>query len=236
MQAQGPIIKGMNHAVTAGALAAEAFADARSRGDPHRAGELYERKLHDEGVMEKLRPRSYETVGKVGELDVLDDISNTIAESALGRFGVRAASGLIERAYNSPRLVAMIPDTKLPYVTLPTVIAEELGETVTDVSHVEPPELDDRIGDLTYDVGDPHIELLDNSFDASGTAVTACPVSAKDFGGGCYRDERVKTNGHEEHLVSLDTQPCVECGTCAVVADTEWEHPAGGKGVDYKQG
>ena len=30
MQAQGPIIKGMNHAVTAGALAAEAFVDARS--------------------------------------------------------------------------------------------------------------------------------------------------------------------------------------------------------------
>jgi electron transfer flavoprotein-quinone oxidoreductase len=61
-------------------------------------------------------------------------------------------------------------------------------------------------------------------------------VSAKDFGGGCYRDETVKTNGHEERLVSLDTQPCVECGTCAIVADTDWTHPAGGKGVEYKQG
>jgi len=172
----------------------------------------------------------------VGELDALDDVSNTIAESVVGRYAVRAASGLVERAYNSPRQVSMIPDTKIPYVTLPTVIAEELGETVTDVNRVGPPELDERIGDLTYDVGDPHIELVDNSFAASGTAVTACPVSATDFGGGCYRDERVKTNGHEEHLVSLDTQPCVECGTCAVVADTEWEHPAGGKGVDYEQG
>ena len=236
MQAQGPIIKGMNHAVTAGALAAEAFADARSRGDPHRAGQLYEEKLKREGVMDKLRPTSYGTVGRLGELDVVDSISNTVAESAVGRFGVRAASGLIERAYNSPRLVAMIPDTKLPYVTLPTVIGEELGERVTDENTVEPPELDERIGDLTYDVGEPHIELVDNSFEASGTAVTACPVSAKDFGGGCYRDEKVKTNGHEEHLVSLDTQPCVECGTCAVVADTEWEHPAGGKGVDFEQG
>ena len=236
MQAQGPIIKGMNHAVTAGALAAEAFADARSRGDPHRAGELYERKLYDEGVMEKLRPTGYDIVGKLGELGPIDEFSNAVADSALGRFGVRAASGLVERAYNSPRLVSMIPDTKLPYVTLPRVIAEELGDAVTDENTVEPPELDDRIGDLTYDVGDPHIELIDNSFEASGTAVTACPVSAKDFGGGCYRDERVTTNGSEEHLVSLDTQPCVECGTCAVVADTEWEHPAGGKGVEFKQG
>jgi len=236
MQAQGPIIKGMNHAVTAGALAAEAFADARARGDTSQAGKLYEKKLHDEGVMDKLRPTGYTVFGQLGELAPVDDLSNAIAESAVGRFGVRAAAGLLERAYSSPRLVSMIPDTKLPYVTLPTVIAEELGEPVTDENTVSPPDLGDRIGDLTYDVGDPHIELVDKSFEASGTAVTACPVSAEDFGGGCYRDEMVQTNGSEEHLVSLDTQPCVECGTCAIVADTEWEHPAGGKGVEFNQG
>ncbi|MDT3434625.1 FAD-dependent monooxygenase [Haloarcula sp. 1CSR25-25] len=236
MQAQGPIIKGMNHAVTAGALAAEAFADARARDDPSVAGELYEKKLHDEGVMDKLRPTGYKVFGRLGELGPVDDLSNAIADSAVGRFGVRAAGGLLERAYSSPRMVSMIPDTKLPYVTLPTVIAEELGEPVTDENTVSPPDLDDRIGDLTYDVGDPHIELVDKSFEASGTAVTACPVSAEDFGGGCYRDEMVQTNGSQEHLVSLDTQPCVECGTCAIVADTEWEHPAGGKGVEFKQG
>ncbi|MDS0284142.1 FAD-dependent monooxygenase [Haloarcula onubensis] len=236
MQAQGPIIKGMNHAVTAGALAAEAFADARSRGDPHRAGELYERKLREEGVMAKLRPRSYDRLGRLGEVGVLDRAATAVADSALGRLAVRKAPGLLERAYNSPRLVAAIPDTGLAYVTLPTVIAEELGEPVDAESHVEPPELDERIGDLTYDVGEPHIRLVDNSVEASGTAVTACPVSAEAFGGGCYRDELVRTNGHEEHVVSLDTQPCVECGTCAVVADTEWEHPAGGKGVDFEQG
>ncbi|MEF8973796.1 MAG: flavoprotein, partial [Haloarcula sp.] len=236
MQAQGPIIKGMNHAVTAGALAAEAFADARARGDPSQAGDLYEKKLHDEGVMDKLRPTGYKVFGQLGELGPVDDLSNAIADSAVGRFGVRAAGGLLERAYTSPRMVSMIPDTKLPYVTLPTVIAEELGEPVTDENTVSPPDLADRIGDLTYDVGDPHIELVDKSFEASGTAVTACPVSAEDFGGGCYRDEMVQTNGSKEHLVSLDTQPCVECGTCAIVADTEWEHPAGGKGVEFNQG
>ena len=236
MQAQGPIIKGMNHAVTAGALAAEAFADARSRGTPHVAGELYESKLHDEGVMDKLRPATYDVFGRLGEVDAVDDLANTVVQSRLGRIGVRAAGGLLGKGYTSPTLVSMIPDTRLPYVTLPTVIAEELGDRVTDTNTVEPPELDERIGDLTYDVGEPHIELVDNSFEASGTAVTACPVSAKDFGGGCYRDEMVQTNGQKEHLVSLDTQPCVECGTCAVVADTHWEHPAGGKGVDYHEG
>jgi electron transfer flavoprotein-quinone oxidoreductase len=132
----------------------------------------------------------------------------------------------------------MLPDTKLGYVTVPTVIGEELGAPVAGENTVEPPELDDRIGDLTYDIdeGNPHIELRDNSDAASGTAVTACPVSAEDFGGGCYRDEYVGSNGSEEHVVSLDTQPCVECGTCAVVADTDWTHPRGGKGVEFKQG
>jgi electron transfer flavoprotein-quinone oxidoreductase len=124
----------------------------------------------------------------------------------------------------------------MSYVTVPTRVGEVMGTRVTGDNDVEPPELDDRIGDLTYDVGDPHIELQDNSWEASGTAVTACPVSAKDFGGGCYREETIGTNGSEERVVSLDTQPCVECGTCAVVADTHWEHPEGGKGVEYKQG
>ncbi|WP_225333843.1 FAD-dependent monooxygenase [Halomicrobium urmianum] len=237
MQAQGPIIKGMNHAVTAGALAAEAFVDARSRGRPERAGALYEEKLHSEGVMGKLRPSAYRNLGSLGEVEPLSGWTDRLTDSSLGRYAVRAlGEGVLERLYSSPRLVSMIPDTRTPYVTLPAVIAEELGERVTDRNEVEPPELDDRIGDLTYDVGDPHIELIDNSYAASGTAVTACPVSAEDFGGGCYRDERIQTNGDEEHVVSLDTQPCVECGTCAVVADTNWEHPDGGKGVEFREG
>jgi electron transfer flavoprotein-quinone oxidoreductase len=237
MQARGPIIKGMNHAVTAGALAAEAFATAKSRSDPHQAGEIYEQKLNGEGVMDKLKPTSYKTIGRLGEVGPIASLTDAIADSAVGRFAIGAlGERTMERLFSSPRLMAMMPDTRTPYVTIPTVIADELGERVTDQNTVEPPELDDRIGDLTYDVGDPHIELMDNDFEASGTAVTACPVSARDFGGGCYRDEHVQTNGNEDHVVSLDTQPCVECGTCAVVADTSWEHPDGGKGVEYNQG
>jgi electron transfer flavoprotein-quinone oxidoreductase len=240
MQAQGPIIKGMNHAVTAGALAAEAFVEARSRGKPDSAGERYERRLHDEGVMAKLRPTRYEVASALGENDATTQLAERALDSSVGRLGVRMAdrAGLLERAYSSPYLATMMPDTKTPYVTLPTIIGEELGATVEAETTIEPPSLEERIGDLTYDtdVGNPHIVVEDNSFAASGAAVTACPVSAEDFGGGCYRDETVQTNGDEERVVSLDTQPCVECGTCAIVADTEWEHPRGGKGVEFDQG
>ena len=188
--------------------------------------------------MDKLRPTRYRTLGKLGEVEPVASAMNGLTDSVVGRTAVSLLGDRAESLFNSPFLMGMLPDTRMGYVTVPTVIAEELGSPVEGESTVEPPELDDRIGDLTYDIdeGNPHIELRDNSFAASGTAVTACPVSAKDFGGGCYRDEYVGTNGTEEHVVSLDTQPCVECGTCAVVADTNWTHPRGGKGVEYEQG
>ncbi len=238
MQAQGPIIKGMNHAVTAGALAAESFAEAKSRGDPDAVGDRYAEKLVSEGLMGKLRPRGYDVVRAVGENDGATDLLDSVLESPVGRFGVRLLGSRLERLYGAPSLSMMVPDTRTPYVTLPTIIAEELGEPITDVNRIEPPSLEERIGDLTYDtdIGNPHIELTDNSYEASGAAVTACPVSAEDFGGGCYRSETVRTNGSEERVVSLDTQPCVECGTCAIVAETEWTHPRGGKGVEFRQG
>ena len=184
MQAQGPIIKGMNHAVTAGALAAEAFAEARARGNEAAAGDLYERKLVDEGVMGKLRPRRYRMTRKLSENELVTKVGSGLVDSAVGRAGVKLFDGLIERSFNSPFLLGMIPDTRTSYVTIPRVVAEELGEPVEATNDVEPPALDDRIGDLTYDVGEPHIELQDNSWAASGTAVTACPVSAREFGGG----------------------------------------------------
>jgi electron transfer flavoprotein-quinone oxidoreductase len=238
MQAQGPIIKGMNHAVTAGALAAEAFARAKTRHKPEQAGALYAQKLRQEGVMDKLRPPGYALSRTLGERDATVRVTDAVLESPVGRLGVRATAGLLERLYSSPRLAAIVPDTETPYVTLPRVIAEELGQPIATDSEVDPPSLEERIGELTYDtdVGNPHIEVLDNSWAASGAAVTACPVSARGFGGGCYREERVTRNGHEETVVSLDTQPCVECGTCAVVADTAWEHPRGNKGVEFRQG
>ncbi len=238
MQAQGPIIKGMNHAVTAGALAAEAYAQAKSRGDAEAAGQLYERKLKDEGVMGKLRPKGYDALRTVAENDRVTDALDAVLTSPVGRAGVRALGGRLERLYSLPLLSTLVPDTRTPYVTLPTVIAEELGAPVTEENTVDPPSLEERIGELTYDtdIGNPHIELRDNSVEASGAAVYSCPVSARGFGAGCYREETVATNGSEERVVSLDTQPCIECGTCAVVADTEWDHPRGGKGVEFEEG
>ena len=234
MQAQGPIIKGMNHAITAGALAAEAFDEAKAAGEPHAAGERYTKKLEQTGTMKKLRPKRYRLSSTVSESGPVSAISDALASSPLGKVGLKVLP--VEKMYNSPFLVGMLPDTKTPYVTLPTTIAETLGEPIEGENDITPPDIADRIGDLTYNVGDPHIQVKDNSWDASGAAVWSCPVSSMEFGGGCWRKENVSKNGGQRQVVSLDTQPCVECGTCAIVADTDWDHPSGGKGVEYKQG
>ncbi|NKE36451.1 FAD-dependent oxidoreductase [Natronococcus sp. JC468] len=240
MQAQGPIIKGMNHAVTAGALAADAFAITRGNADPEAAGRRYAKLLEDSGTMAKLRPRQYDLARTVAERDAVTNAVDRVLESPIGRvaLGNPLADRVLERAYNSPLVVSMLPDTRTGYTTVPTVVGETRGKSIRWKNDAEPPSLEERIGDLTYDtdVGNPHIELHDKSVEASGAAVYACPVSAEEFGGGCYRTEQVKTNGDEETVVSLDTQPCVECGTCAIVADTAWEHPRGGKGVEFREG
>ncbi|WP_049926973.1 FAD-dependent monooxygenase [Halopiger goleimassiliensis] len=240
MQAQGPIIKGMNHAVTAGALAADAYAVTKGNADPEAAGRRYAKLLEESGTMDKLRPRRYELARTVGENETVTNLAERVLDSPVGRvaLGNSLSSYLLQRAFNSPFLLSMLPDTRTGYVTIPSIIGETQGRTIHWENEVDPPTLEERIGDLTYDtdVGNPHIELEDESFDASGAAVYACPVSAEDFGGGCYRSEEVERNGTTETVVSLDTQPCVECGTCAIVADTEWEHPRGGKGVEYREG
>ncbi|MFP4632664.1 MAG: FAD-dependent monooxygenase [Halobacteriales archaeon] len=237
MQAMGPLIKGMNHAVTAGGLAGDAFVEAREKDvDP---GDVYVDLLRDEGLFGKLRPRRY-SLARLGENALITRLQDGFLRSRVGRWTLRRGpvESLMERMMSSPFFLGMLPDTRTPYVTVPTVLAEELGEEVEAEVEFEPKSLLDRIGDLTYDtdVGNPHIEVLDSSFDASGAAVTACPVSARGFGGGCYREETVERNGDVVRSVSLDTQPCVECGTCAIVADTEWRHPSGGRGVEFREG
>jgi len=107
--------------------------------------------------MDKLRPSGYRVTSALGEHDAVTSVVDGVLTSFAGRAAVRALGGRLEALYGSPYLASIVPDTQTPYVTLPTVIAEELGAHITSESSVEPPSLADRIGDLTYDtdVGNP---------------------------------------------------------------------------------
>ncbi len=243
LQAQGPIIKGMNLGISAGILAARSYAQAKSDGKPTQAGQRYAAALKQSYVPKAVQPGAYKFAKATAENNLVNGILEFFTRSWLGRAIIRSGWGQkrIHNALNSPGLAGAAPDIRFSYATLPAVIAEEVGEPVQGPKTgvvFQPRSLDDRIGDLDYDtaVGNPHIRLVSAQPEHSGLAVTTCPVSDRDSSRGCYRFETVKTNGSEKKVVALDTQPCIECGTCAIMAATEWDHPPGGKGVEYEYG
>ena len=238
MQAQGPVIKGMNLGISAGILAAHAFVDAKKANDITTAHRRYMQKLHASYINKELKPMRYALLGRMGETYVGRAVAQAVIESSLGPMIARNESR-IQKLFSSPFWAGAMPDTNLGYTTLPTMVAEELGDYVDRTAKAGTKSLDERIADLKYDtdIGKPHIVLTDRSVEASGRAVHTCPVSSRESSRGCYSIvEQKQTSGPAIKVVALDTQPCVECGTCALMAATSWSHPSGGKGVIYKFG
>jgi electron transfer flavoprotein-quinone oxidoreductase len=239
LQAQGPVIKGMNLGISAGMMAARAFADAKKAGDVAGAAKRYGAYYARSYLPKALRPARYSWLGKPGETYVGRVLAQAFIESSFGRALARSDTR-VRKLFGSPFAAGMMPDTDLGYSTLPTMVAEEQGEYVDRLAKVGTRTLDERIASLKYDtdIGHPHIRLVDSSLAASGRATHTCPVSSRDSSRGCYSvvEQKQPDGGPAIRVVALDTQPCVECGTCALMAATQWEHPSGGKGVLYEYG
>lgn len=233
MKAAGPIIKGMNLGITAGILAAQAFLVAKKENRPQHAGPLYGSFLAGSYVGKELFG------GGLMRWAASFGWANNLLEKYLTRPSyIRSTGGMrrITKMMSSYRMASIAPDRDFVYVGLPTAIARELGDPVQVSSATAKTRMvDDRIAALSYDtdIGREHIIVKDSSIQASGAAVYTCPVSSPDSSRGCYRLETTPGGGGR---VVLDTQPCVECGTCAIVAATNWNTPRGGKGVLYKAG
>jgi ferredoxin like protein len=88
--------------------------------------------------------------------------------------------------------------------------------------------LDNKLGtDRFYTDEHPHITLNEDcdDEDAIRLVVTACPA-------GLYQ--------YEDGKLTFNHEGCLECGTCRVLSKgilvKSWSYPAGGKGVEYRQG
>lgn len=234
MWASGPIIKGMNLGITAGILAAQAYVEAKQDGKPHQAGPRYEAKVKRSYVWRSMHAPLVRTMRGLGENRVVDAIQRGLV-GAIARGSAKRVEGMMNNAF----FASAAPDTELVYVGLPTAVARAHGQPVLTKHRATPRTLDDRIGALKYDtaVGRPHIRVLDDRPQASGAAVHTCPVSSPASTRGCYRLEQQKDEaGRSTTFVAFDVQPCIECGTCAIMAKTSWTHPPGGKGVNYEWG
>ncbi|MBI4369403.1 MAG: FAD-dependent oxidoreductase [Elusimicrobia bacterium] len=236
MLAAGPIIKGMNLGITAGILAAKSYVEAKKRGDLESVGARYAQALSDSYIRKSLEGNGLLR----SALSILTSIGEGVAKTSLFSSAVKSplVLGQIEGMLKSYRLSESAPDSAFAYNTLPSKLAEIHGDEVKTAKRFTTLPIDERIARLSYDtdIGKPHIEVLDDTPQASGACVTACPVSARDSSRGCYSLVEQEVNGRKVQKVVLDTQPCVECGTCAVVGATQWEHPRGNKGVEYKFG
>lgn len=241
MKAAGPIIKGINFAITGGILAAQGYLMASSQKRPHHAGAIYASLLGGSIIKKEL----WSGFGRLARAVSGSRMANRMLEGTMGKPGgwfLRSRWGQrrVRKMLTSYRMASIAPDTEFVYAGLPDAIAREIGAPMTPgTKQPRLRTLDDRIGALNYDtdVGREHIKLVNASPAASGLAVTTCPVSSPTSSRGCYRMEKmVLPNGQHTTQVVLDTQPCVECGTCALMAATDWNHPRGAKGVAYKWG
>jgi electron transfer flavoprotein-quinone oxidoreductase len=236
MWASGPIIKGMNLGISAGIMAANAYVQAKAEGKPHQAGARYERAVKGSYVWRSMHAPLVKVARGMAENGLVDAVQRSVMGAMVrSRGGVRTA----ERLMNNPFLAGAAPDTQFVYVGLPAAIAQAHGQQVMSKHKTEPRTLDDRIAALKYDtaIGQPHIKLLDDRPAVSGRAVHTCPVSSPTSTRGCYRMEQQKDEkGQATSFVAFDVQPCIECGTCAIMAKTSWTHPPGGKGVQYEWG
>jgi electron transfer flavoprotein-quinone oxidoreductase len=240
MKAAGPIIKGMNLGITAGVTAAQSYLEAKREGAPTHAGKVFLKYLHQSRVHKELfSARERMLRGVLGSNFMLKRTERMFTKPDSWLLNSRFGQKRLQKQMNSYLMSSSLPDEDLLYVTLPAAIARELGDVAVSTRRVPTRSLDDRIGELDYDtdIGRAHIEVRDRRPKASGLAVTTCPVSSRDSSRGCYRfEESVQPDGSKKRQVVLDTQPCVECGTCAIMAATDWNHPHGGKGVEYRYG
>jgi ferredoxin-like protein FixX len=117
------------------------------------------------------------------------------------------------------RLLPLL-ESEETYVDVPVELAEKLGTPLNSANICTIPTNAQRIARLQYnDDTHSHIRVLDGKSDFIRKMVILCPTR-------CYNVE-----GEE---VFLQHEGCIECGSCA--KETEWRHPRGLKGVEYRYG
>jgi ferredoxin like protein len=81
---------------------------------------------------------------------------------------------------------------------------------------------------FVLDEGHPHILVHQDKAKATGTAeriIACCPAKVYSWAA--------------DGSVAVEYAACLECGTCLAVADPgslEWHYPAGGYGVQFREG
>ena len=224
----GPRIEGLNVGIDDAARASNAIKQAFEKNNlditSNYLGELY-----SQSVQQSPYTRDMERIDKYYIKTIIDAAGKQIPPQKIGKYGLLYKLFLNDKLRNVSidivnkigynNMLSLI-ESKETYINTPINIAEKLGTRTISEYSISIPELSQRISSLSYN-DDPqsHIKVTNSRSEFMKKMVTLCPTK-------CYSLE-----GED---VVLQHEGCIECGTCS--PETEWRHPRGEKGIQYKYG
>jgi len=222
----GPKIEGLNVGIDDAVRAANSIARSIDRNNftNDYMGEFYSRSIEDSPYTREMKEIDKDYL-KIF-LDAVKDVPRDIIRTRYGIIFKLMSSGTLRglavgfaNILGFDRLLPLL-ESEETYVDVPVELAEKLGTPLNSATIFSVPTIAQRIARLYYnDDTDSHIKVLDGKSDFMRKMVVLCPTK-------CYNME-----GEE---VFLQHEGCIECGSCA--KETEWRHPRGQKGVEFRYG
>jgi len=224
----GPRIEGLNVGIDDAARASNAIKQALEKNNLDVASN-YLGELYSQSVQQSPYTMDMERIDKHYIKTIIDAAGKQIPSEKIGKHKflfklflndkLRNVSIDIVNKIGYNNMLSLI-ESKETYINTPINIAEKLGTKTISEYSLSIPELSQRISSLSYN-DDPqsHIKITNSRSEFMKKMVTLCPTK-------CYSLE-----GEE---VVLQHEGCIECGTCS--PETEWRHPRGEKGIQYKYG
>src|SRR5829696_4464221 len=223
----GPRIEGLNVGIDDAARASIAI--ARSL-DKNNFGSDYLGEFYTQSIEQSPYSIDMKEIDKQYLSVILNSTRKKISSNALGlkhkillnlisKDSLRNFFITLINKYGYTRLLSFIESEDV-YFKIPIKIADKLGTVKTSTYIPQIPTVQDRVAKLCYHEDSiSHIKILKSGQNFLKKMVTLCPTK-------CYSLE-----GNE---VILQHEGCIECGTCS--KETEWRHPRGEKGVEFKYG
>jgi electron transfer flavoprotein-quinone oxidoreductase len=224
----GPRIEGLNVGIDDAVRASNAIKQTLEKNNLDIASN-YLGELYSQSVQESPYTMDMERIDKYYIKTIIDAAGKQIPSQKTGKYRLlfklfqndklRNISIDIVNKIGYNNMLSLI-ESEETYIHTPINIADKLGtKTISDYS-LSIPELSQRISNLSYN-DDPqsHIKIINPRSEFMKKMVTLCPTK-------CYSLE-----GED---VVLQHEGCIECGTCS--PETDWKHPRGEKGIQYKYG
>ncbi|MDN5845721.1 MAG: electron transfer flavoprotein [Candidatus Nitrosocosmicus sp.] len=224
----GPRIEGLNVGIDDAVRASYAIKQALEKNNLDITSD-YLGDLYSQSVQQSPYTMDMERIDKHYIKTVIDAAGKQIPPQKIGKYGfffklflndkLRNASIDIVNKIGYNNILSLIESEKT-YIDTPIRIAETLGTKTISEYSISIPELSQRISNLSYN-DDPqsHIKVTNSRSEFMKKMVTLCPTR-------CY--------SLEGENVVLQHEGCIECGTCS--PETEWRHPRGEKGIQFRYG